>query len=633
MAMKHFTIQDALAMYGVKEWGNEFFGVNSKGHLEVYPTQDENLCCDVYEIIQHLKKKGIQTPVTLRFPQILTTCVVGLNEAFRKAMREYQYEGDYQGVFPVKTNQLKEVVDQIVKSGHKYRYGLEAGSKPELMIALSMNLHPEALVTCNGYKDEAFIRMALLARKAGRNALITVEKMTELALILKIAKEVKVEPLLGLRFKLNAMGSGKWEGSAGDHAKFGLNTQEILEAVDTLAKRNMLDCIQELHFHIGSQITDIRKIKIAMKEATRMYAKLRKRGVPLKYLNVGGGLAVDYDGSRTTFSSSRNYTLQEYAADVVYTAKEICSQEQVPVPDLLSESGRAITAYHSITVTDVVGLIDTTHTKYHIELTGQEPQVLKELAYTRDHISVKNFSEMYHDAITQKDELITMFNLGYLSLDDRAKGEILFWEVCRKLSKILSYKSLKYIPEEFQDLNKSLADKLIANFSVFQATPDLWAIDQLFPVLPIHRLKEKPTLSTTLCDITCDSDGKIDKFIDLKDVRDELPLHEPRAGEPYYLAICLTGAYQDILGMRHNLFGTVAEAHVVITEDEDFRIQQIIPAQTADDVLRTVHYDPDELVEGPTKRRVRGQNADAAEALRVFLTQQRKLHTYLDVNN
>jgi arginine decarboxylase len=632
MAMKHFTIQDAVAMYGVKEWGNGFFGINSKGHLEVYPTQDENLSCDIFEIIQHLKKKGIQTPVTIRFPQILATRVVALNEAFRKAMKEYDYEGDYQGVYPVKTNQLKEVVEQIVHAGHKYRYGLEAGSKPELMIALSMNLHPEALVTCNGYKDEAFIRMALLARKAGRNTLITVEKMTELPLVLKVAKELKVQPLLGLRFKLNAMGSGKWEGSAGDHAKFGLNTQEILEAVETLSKRSMLDCIQELHFHIGSQITDIRKVKVAMKEATRMYAKLRKRGVPLKYLNVGGGLAVDYDGSRTTFSSSMNYTLQEYASDVVYTTKEVCAQEQVPVPDLLSESGRAVTAYHAITVVDVIGLIDTTHTKYHVDLTGQEPQVLKELAYTRDNISVKNFSEMYHDAITQKDELITLFNLGYLSLDDRAKGEILFWEVCRKLSRILSYKSLKYIPEEFQDLNKSLADKLIANFSVFQSTPDLWAIDQLFPVLPVHRLKEKPTLSTTLCDITCDSDGKVDKFIDLKDVRDELPLHEPRAGESYYLAFCLTGAYQDTLGMRHNLFGTITEAHVVLTDDEDFRIQQIVPAQTIDDVLRSVHYDPDELVESPAKRRRTNAQADAAEALKGFLTEQRKLHTYLEMN-
>ena len=632
MAMKNFTLQDAMTMYGVKEWGCDFFGINSKGHLEIYPTQDENLTCDLYEIVQHLKKKGVSTPLVLRFPQILSRRVTELNEAFRKAMKEYDYEGDYQGVYPVKANQVKEVVDQIVKAGHKYRFGLEAGSKPELMIALSMNLHPEALITCNGYKDEAFIRMALLALKAGRNVLITVEKMTELALILKVAKELKVEPLLGLRFKLNAMGSGKWEESAGDNAKFGLNTQEILEAIATLEKRGMLDSIQELHFHVGSQITDIRKIKVAMKEATRMYAKLRKRGVPLKYLNVGGGMAVDYDGSRTTFSSSMNYTLQEYAADVVYTTQDICSQEQVPVPILMSESGRAITAYHAVTVVDIVGLIDTTHTKYSVELTGQEPQVLKELAYTRDNISVKNFAEMYHDAITQKDELITMFNLGYLSLDDRAKGEIVFWEVCRKLSRILSYKSMKYIPEEFQDLNKSLADKLIANFSVFQSTPDLWAVDQLFPVMPVHRLKEKPTLSATLCDITCDSDGKVDKFIDLKDIRDEIPLHEPKSGEPYYLAICLTGAYQDTLGMRHNLLGTTTEAHVVITDDEEFRIQQIVPAQTMDDVLRTVHYDPDQLVESPLRKRKPSPQSDAADALRALLTEQRKLHTYLDMH-
>ena len=629
MAIKNFTVQDAMTMYGVREWGYGFFGVNSKGHLEVHPTRDENLSCDVYEIIQHLRKKGVDTPLILRFPQILAARVTELNEAFQKAIKEYEYEGGYQGVYPVKTNQMKEVVDQIVKSGYKYRYGLEAGSKPELMIALSMNLHPEALVTCNGYKDETFIRMALLARKGGRNVLITVEKMTELPLILKVARELKVEPLLGLRFKLNAVGSGKWESSAGDHAKFGLNTQELIEAVETLEKRGMLESIQELHFHIGSQITDIRRVKTAMKEATRMYAKLIKRGVPLKYLNVGGGLGVDYDGSRTTFSSSMNYTMEEYASDVVYTTKDICTQEMVPVPTLLSESGRAIAAFHEIVVVDIIGLIDTTHTKYRVELTGTEPQVLKELAYTRDNISVKNFAEMYHDAISQKDELITLFNLGYLSLDDRAKGEILFWEVCRKLSRIFSYKSLKYIPEEFQDLSKSLADKLIANFSIFQSMPDHWAIDQLFPVMPVHRLKEKPTISATLCDITCDSDGKMEKFIDLKDVRDEIPLHEPKSGEPYFLAFFLTGAYQDILGMRHNLFGAPTEAHVVVNDDEDFKIQQIIPGDTMDDVLKSVHYDPNELVEGPTRRRQSSQS-DATEALKALLTEQRRLSTYLD---
>lgn len=630
MPIKHFTIQDAATLYGVKEWGNGYFGINSKGHLEVYPTQDENLCADLYEIVQHLKKKGIRTPLNLRFPQILQDRVETLNEAFRKAIREYEYDGSYQGVFPVKTNQTKEVVEEIVRVGQKYRYGLEAGSKPELLIALSMPLHPEALVLCNGYKDESFIRIALLARKAGRNVLITVEKMTELPLILKVAKELKVEPLLGLRAKLSSMGAGKWEDSAGDQAKFGLTTREILEAVEVMEKRGMLDSIIELHFHIGSQITDIRKVKAAMKEATRIYAKLVKMGVPLKYLNVGGGLGVDYDGSRTTFASSMNYTIHEYAEDVVYTTKDICSQEQVPMPDLLSESGRAVVAYHQVVVVDVIGLIDTTYTKYTVELTGKEPQVLKELAYTRDNISVKNFAEMYHDAITQRDEMLTLFNLGYLGLEDRSKGEILFYEVCRKLDRILRMKSLKYIPEEFQDLSKSLSDKLIGNFSIFQSLPDHWAIDQLFPAMPLHRLKEKPTLSATLCDITCDSDGKVDKFIDLKDVRTEIPLHEPRKDEPYYVAFFLAGAYQDILGMRHNLFGAPNEAHVVIGEDEDFRVQQVIPADTIEEVLRTVHYDPDRLLEAPMRKGKRGQG-DAAESLRTLLAEERKRHTYLEV--
>jgi arginine decarboxylase len=429
MAMKPFTIQDASELYGVKEWGDGYFGINSKGHLEVYPTQDENLCADVYEIVQHVRKKGIHTPLILRFPQILANRVQEINEAFRKAIKESEYEGDYQGVFPVKTNQMKEVVEQVVKSGYKYRYGLEAGSKPELMIALSMNLHAEALILCNGYKDENFIRMALLAKKAGRNVLITVEKMTELPLILKVAKELKVEPLIGLRAKLSAAGAGKWESSAGDHAKFGLTTREILDAIEVLEKRGMLDSIIELHFHLGSQITDIRRVKAALKEATRLYAKLRKMGVPLQYLNVGGGLGVDYDGSRTTFSSSMNYTVQEYASDVMWTTKDICTQEQVPMPNILSESGRAIVAFHQVVVADIIGLIDTTYSKYSVVLTGQEPQIIKDLAYTRDAISVKNFSEMYHDAITQKDELLTLFNLGYLSLEDRSKGETIFWEV------------------------------------------------------------------------------------------------------------------------------------------------------------------------------------------------------------
>jgi len=632
MALKHFTIQDAMAMYGVKEWSQGYFGINNKGHMDVYPTADENLGADIYEIVQALKRKGVRPPLVLRFPQILADRVITLNEAFRKVIKEYDYDGTYQGVYPVKTNQIKEVVDEIVRVGHRYRYGLEAGSKPELVVALSMDLHPDALVLCNGYKDETFIRMALLARKAGRNVLITVEKMTELALILKVASELKVEPLIGLRAKLSALGSGKWEHSAGDLAKFGLTTREIIEAIDIMTRKGKLDSIIELHFHIGSQITDIRKVKLALKEATRLYAKLRNMGVPLQYLNVGGGLGVDYDGSRTTFSSSMNYSVQEYAADVVYTAKEICAQEQVPVPNLLSESGRAVAAFHEVLIVDVIGFIDTTYAKYHVELTGKEPQILKELAYTRDNISIKNFTEMFHDAITQKDELLTLFNLGYLELDDRAKGETIFWEVCRKLSRILNYKSLKYIPEEFNDFHKSLADKLIANFSIFQNLPDHWGLDQLFPVMPIHRLKEQPTLKATIHDISCDSDGKVEKFIDLKDVRDELPLHEPKPGEPYYLGFFLIGAYQDTLGMRHNLFGTANEAHISVDEDGDFKIQQIVPADTMDDVLRNFHYDPETLVEGPTKRRKPSAQSDASEALKALLTEQRKLHTYLEMN-
>jgi arginine decarboxylase len=390
----------------------------------------------------------------------------------------------------------------------------------------------------------------------------------------------------------------------------------------------MLDSIIELHFHIGSQITDIRKVKIAVKEATRIYAKLRKMDVPIEYMNVGGGLAVDYDGSKTTFTSSMNYTVEQYASDVVYNAKDICKMEDVPVPNLLTESGRALTAYHEVVIVDVIGLIDTTHSKYSVEISGKEIQIIKDLSYIRDNIGPKNYSEMYSDAVASKDEINSLFNLGYLSLEDRSKGETLFWEILRKLSKILTHKSIKYIPEEFRDLNKSLADKFIANFSIFQTMPDHWAIEQLFPVAPIHRLKEKPSLSATLCDITCDSDGTVEKFVDLKDVRDEIALHEP-TGEPYFIGIFLTGAYQDILGMRHNLFGAPSEAFLIAEDENNFRIDKVIPAETIDDMLRSVHFNPESMGRVSINGRKIKTKVDASEDLHSLIIKHRGSHTYL----
>ncbi|GDX12303.1 biosynthetic arginine decarboxylase [Acidobacteriota bacterium] len=623
-----WTVQDSAKLYAIDEWGDGYFGTNAKGRIVAMPTRDESITIDLYEAVLRLKKLGVQTPVTLRFPQILEGRIKEIDGAFEKAIAEFNYNGDYNCIYPVKTNQIKEVVQEIVKVGNDYKLGLECGSKPELILALSINLHPDSLILCNGYKDEGFIKMALLARKAGRRIVITVEKMSELQMILKIAKSLKVKPLIGLRAKLNAQGSGKWETSAGDHAKFGLTTREILEAVDILRKKKMLDSIIELHFHIGSQITDIRKVKIAVKEATRIYAKLRKMDVPIEYMNVGGGLAVDYDGSKTTFTSSMNYTLEQYASDVVYNTKDICKMEDVPVPKLLTESGRALTAYHEVVIVDVIGLIDTTHSKYSVEVSGKEIQIIKDLSYIRDNIGPKNYSEMYSDAVASKDEINSLFNLGYLSLEDRSKGETLFWEILRKLSKILTHKSIKYIPEEFRDLNKSLADKFIANFSIFQTIPDHWAIEQLFPVAPIHRLKEKPTLSATLCDITCDSDGTVEKFVDLKDVRDEIALHEP-SDEPYFIGIFLTGAYQDILGMRHNLFGAPSEAFLIAEDEDNFRIDKVIPAETIDDMLRSVHFNPESMGRISINGRKIKTKVDASEDLHSLIIKHRGSHTYL----
>lgn len=627
-----WTVQDSAKLYAIEEWGGGYFSTNAKGHIVATPTMDPNISIDIYDVIQRLQKLNVRTPITIRFPQIIESRIIQINKAFAKAINEFNYGKGYSAVYPVKTNQTKEVVQEIVRIGNDFALGLECGSKPELILALSMNLNPSSLILCNGYKDETFIEMALLARKAGRKVVITVEKMSELPMILKIAKSLKIKPLIGLRAKLNAQGSGKWETSAGDHAKFGLTAREILEAVEILKKRKMLDSIVALHFHVGSQITDIRRVKVAVKEATRIYSKLRKMDVPIEYLNVGGGLAVDYDGSKTTFTSSMNYSLEQYASDVVYNAKDICSQEGVPVPQLLSESGRALVAYHQMLVVDIIGLIDTTHSKYTVKLSGGEPQIVKDLAYIRDNIGPKNYSEMYSDAATSKDEVNSLFNLGYLSLEERSQGETIFWEILRKLSKILASKSVQYIPEEFRDLNKSLADKLIGNFSIFQAMPDHWAIEQLFPVAPIHRLKERPTLSATLCDITCDSDGTMDKFVDLKDVRDEISLHDP-VDEPYYLGFFLTGAYQDILGMRHNLFGAPSQAFVIAEDEDNFRIEKIVPAETVDDMLRSVHYNPESMGKISIGGRKIKTKVDAAEALHGLIIKIRSSQTYLSTED
>ncbi|HUM02954.1 MAG TPA: biosynthetic arginine decarboxylase [Thermoanaerobaculia bacterium] len=587
---------EAEKLYGIENWGKGFFSVSDDGNLLVHPTRETARFIDLKAVIDDVALRGISTPVVVRFPQILASAVRELNDAFVDAIKEYDYDAAYRGVFPIKVNQKKVVVNEVIQAGRKYSYGLEAGSKPELLAALASDLGPDALITTNGYKDEAFIRLALNGIRMGKTVVMILEKVSELERILEVARRRGVRPLLGMRSKLYARGSGKWAKSGGESAKFGLTTTEMLEAVEILKSKKMLDALVMLHFHIGSQITDIRKIKQAIKEAGRVYAKLQRSGVEIQYLNLGGGLGVDYDGSKTAFDSSMNYTVQEYARDIVYTIKGICDEEKVAVPHLVTESGRAVTAFHSVLVTNVVDVADRIEQDRTVKLDGDENHVVRELYDIWQGVTAKNVRESYHDAVQYKEELFTLFNLGYVSLEDRSKGEILFWNICDKIRRHL--KSLKEIPEEFEDLETMLSDTFVMNFSVFQSLPDIWAIDQLFPILPIHRLREKPTESATIADITCDSDGKIEKFIDLRDIKEALPLHEFRRSSPYYIGFCLIGAYQDVLGDLHNLFGEVHEVLATVDEDGRTRLQDVLPGENCERVLSYMNYDRDEILDG-----------------------------------
>jgi arginine decarboxylase len=598
---------DAAALYGIPNWGKGFFHVSDDGNLVVRPTREAGRGVALKWIVDEVAARGIATPMVIRFPQILSSAVSNLNDAFARAIDEYGYGNVFRGVFPIKVNQKRVVVDHVVEAGRRYGYGLEAGSKPELLAAIAADLGPECLITCNGYKDDIFIRMALNAVRMKKNVVLILEKVSELDRILSVAKKRGVRPLIGMRSKLYARGSGKWAKSGGEAAKFGLTTPEMLEAVKILKARKMLDCLVMLHFHIGSQITDIRKIKEAIREAGRVYAKLRAQGVPIRYLNLGGGLGVDYDGSKTAFDSSINYSVREYANDVVYTVKQICDEEKVPAPVLVTESGRAVTAYHSVFVTNVLDVADRIEQGRRVRVAPSDPTVLQELASVYDSVNAKTLRESYHDAQQYKEELFTLFNLGHLSLEDRSKGEVLFWQICERIHKDL--KSLKEVPEEFEDMETMLADKYVLNFSVFQSLPDIWAIDQLFPILPIHRLNERPAEFGTLADITCDSDGKIEKFIDLRDIKETLPLHALRSGEPYYIGVCLMGAYQDVLGDLHNLFG---EAHeVLVTVDEEGRphVTDVLPGESCERVLEYMNYDRAEILDSLDRqiRRVPGR--------------------------
>jgi len=596
--------EDAAALYGIPHWGKGFFHVSEDGNLVVRPTRDPERGVVVKQVIDEVALRGITAPIIIRFPQILASAVADLNNAFARAIEEYEYGNVYRGVFPIKVNQKRVVVEQIIAAGRPYGYGLEAGSKPELLAAIAADLSPESLIVCNGYKDDAFIGMALNGIRMKKKVVLVLEKVSELDRILSVARQRRVRPLVGMRVKLYARGSGKWAKSGGEAAKFGLTTPEMLETIKILKRRRMLDAMVMLHFHIGSQITDIRKIKDAIREAGRVYGKLRALGVPIQYVNLGGGLGVDYDGSKTAFDSSMNYSVQEYANDVVYTMKSICEEENVPPPILVTESGRAVTAFHSILVTNVLDVADRIEQGRRVRVSTNDPNVVQELAAILKEVNAKNLRESYHDALQYKEELFTLFNLGHLSLEDRSKGEIIFWQICDRIHRDL--KTLKEIPEEFEDMETMLADKYVLNFSVFQSLPDSWAIDQLFPILPIHRLNERPTEFATLADITCDSDGKIERFIDLRDIDETLPLHSFRHDRPYYIGVCLMGAYQDVLGDLHNLFGEAHEVLVRVDEEGRSQIEDVLPGETCERVLEYMNYDRTHILDSINEQLVRG---------------------------
>jgi arginine decarboxylase len=588
-----WTIADSLETYAIRQWGAGYFGVNEKGNVCMHPGGPSTPSFDLKELVDEVRRRGISLPLLIRFTDVLRHRVVHLNEAFKKAISEHSYKGQYRGVYPIKVNQHRFVVEQIVDAGRPYGYGLEAGSKPELLAVMALLDDPEALIVCNGYKDEEYVETALYASKLGRRVVMVVEKPTELPLIAEVAKKTGIAPRIGMRVRLSTRGAGKWEASGGDRSKFGLSSHELMQAIGFMKEAGLVDCFELLHFHLGSQISNIRNVKNALREVGRFYVEVAKLGAPLKYLDVGGGLGVDYDGSQTNFASSMNYTTEEYANDVVFAVMESCDAAGVPHPTLVSESGRAVVAHHAMLVTEVLGNSDFDVPPTPEKMPEAAPQVVRNLFAAWRDVTNKNLLETYHDATEYKDEVLTLFSLGHLSLDERVTAENLFWSICHKIIKVA--KESGEMPEELETLEHQLSDTYFCNFSVFQSLPDSWAIDQLFPVMPIHRLTERPTRRAVLADITCDSDGKIEKFIDKREVKDDLELHALN-DEEYYLGIFLVGAYQEILGDLHNLFGDTHTVQVSLAPGGGYLIDRVVEGDTVTEVLNYVAYTKDDLV-------------------------------------
>jgi arginine decarboxylase len=630
------AIEQTVETYGIENWGAGYFDVNRKGNLVVRPAEGDPRSADLKEIIEDLAGRGITAPVLLRFPQLVAAQVRKLQRAFSKSIREYQYQGAHMCVYPMKVNQQRSVVEEYLREGSRYDFGLEAGSKAELYAALALEQSPDSLLVLNGFKDEEFIEMAFAGAKAGKRVVIVVEKLSELDHILRIADQTEGDmPIIGMRVKLYSKGSGRWEKSGGEAAKFGLTTTELLEVINRLKEADRIDMLRLLHFHIGSQLTDIKRIKNAMKEAARVYAKVHQMKVPIELLDVGGGMAVDYDGSKTAFDSSANYNSQEFANDVIYTIKQVCDDENVPHPTIIQESGRFLSAYHAILVTNVLEEIETVVEDITpIEIDDDDPQVVIELGDLRETITIKNYREYYHDALEHREELFTLFSLGLISLEDRAKAEVLFWDVCERADRYAQ--QAKYVPEEFGDLRRLLCAKYLTNFSVFRSVPDHWALDQLFPIVPIQHLNKAPTEFATLCDITCDSDGVVDKFIDLHDVKQVLELHKIDPDEPYYLAFMLVGAYQEVMGNNHNLFGVPNEAQIHIDE-EGYLIKKVIRGTTVGEAAGRARYERGLLHDGfrrQVTQRIKDNELSEAEGAELvnFYESRFDAYTYVGLN-
>lgn len=620
--MRPWTVRDSRELYNVGAWGAGFFEINDRGHVEARIRLESDGRIDLPELVDDLRQRGLRCPMLIRFSDILAARVRGLCAAFDHAIGEYGYRGRYRGVYPIKVNQQRHVVEEIVEYGSTHGIGLEAGSKPELLIALAVLETPDALIVCNGYKDRAYIETALLAQRLGRRPVIVVDRFSELELIIRTSRALGVRPHIGVRARLSTKGAGRWVESTGDRSKFGLTAVEIVQAVGILREAEMLDCLELLHFHIGSQITAIRAHKDALREAGRIFVGLYDMGATPKFVDVGGGLGVDYDGSQTNFHSSMNYSMQEYANDVVASIQEACDSRDVPHPDIVTEAGRAMVAHHSVLVFDVLGVNEMVSGAVPETAGENEPKVVQDLSEIAGSISSKNVLEAYHDAIQIREEATTLFSLGYLDLPARARVESLFRACCERILRIV--RDLPYVPEELEPLERAFADTYYGNFSVFQSAPDHWAVKQLFPVMPLQRLDEKPTRRAILADLTCDSDGKIDRFIDVRDVKDVLELHALN-GRPYYIGVFLVGAYQEILGDLHNLFGDTDAVHVRLGEDQKYVVEHVVEGDDVGDVLRYVQYDKATLIE-----KVRRTIEMAMRSGRIGLEDSARLRRYYE---